>query len=157
MAFIFSTGAVIRMMAAQKDDPLVTWIEDEGVRPFIAPTTMALLRYELRLPDRIPPAQLAVFEKRYNRLARDLRAERSEQVSSAIFDQKSAEILSDILMIDAGRETLSDMDLVPAAIAIQHNLELVITDTIPDWQALADAIAPELGRLALKIYPPEAA
>lgn len=157
MAFILSTGAVLRLLSARRDDPLVRWIEEDRVRPFIAATTMAAVRHEIRTTNRISHDQRTVLEKRYNRLVRDLDANRREQVTSAVFDLKSAEILSDILPIDAGRDALSDMDLVPAAIAMQHNLELVVTDDIEAWAALSAAIAPELGRLPLKTYPTEVA
>lgn len=157
MAFIFSTGAVLRLLAAQHKDPLVRWIEDNGVRPFIAATTMATARHEIRTTNRIEPHQRNVLERRYDQLIRDLNTESRAQVQSAVFDLKSAEILSDILPIEASRDTLSDMDLVPAAIAMQHNLDLVVTDDVTAWEALSAAIAPELGRLSLKSYPLEAA
>lgn len=157
MAFILSPGAVLRLLFARRDDPLVRWIEEDRVRPFIAATTMATVRHEIRTTDRVSHDQRSVLEKRYARLVRDLDADRREQVTSATFDLKSAEILSDILPIEAGREVLSDMDLVPAAIAMQHNLELVVTDNVEAWQALSMAIAPELGRLSLKDYPTGAA
>jgi predicted nucleic acid-binding protein len=157
MAFIFSTGAVLRMLSAQHDDHLVQWLEEDRVRPFIAATTMATARHEIRTTDRVSHDQRSVLEKRYEQLVRDLNADRREQVTSAIFDLKAAEILADVLPIDAGRASLSDMDLVPAAIAMQHNLELVVTDDIDAWEALSKAIPPELGRLMLKTYPPRVA
>lgn len=157
MAFILSTGAVLRLLSAQRDDPLVRWVEEDRVRPFIAATTMASVRHEIRTTDRVSHDQRTVLEARYERLVRDLNADRREQVTSAVFDLKSAAILSDILPIDAGRDALSDMDLAPAAIAMQHNLELVVTDDIAAWEALSMAIKPELGRLSLKVYPLEGA
>ncbi|WP_209427972.1 hypothetical protein [Pararhodobacter sp. SW119] len=80
-------------------------------------------------------------------------ADRPERVTSAVFDLNAAEILADLLPLPAGRETLSDMDLIPAAIAIQHNLELVVCDHHAWWHDLSQALAPEIGRLELKIFP----
>ncbi|WP_209427995.1 hypothetical protein [Pararhodobacter sp. SW119] len=153
MAFILSTGAVLHLLSAQGDDPIVRWIEEDRVRPFIAASTMATVRHIIRTTDRVSHEQRTVLERRYQRLVRDLDADRREQVTSAVFDLKSAEILSDILPLDAGREVLSDMDLMPAAVAMQHNLELVVTEEIDAWRALSAAIAEELGRLTLKTFP----
>lgn len=153
MAFILSTGAVLRMLSADPDDPLVAWIERERVRPFLAITTMASVRHEIRTSDALSPAEQAVMERRYDRVARDIRGGRREQVTAAVFDMNSAEILSDLLLVPAVRDILSDMDLVPAAIAMQHNYQLVITDEIEAWQALSAGIAPDIGRLDLLPHP----
>jgi predicted nucleic acid-binding protein len=156
MAFAFSTGAVIRLLSAQVDDELVIWVEGDSIRPFITASTMAAVRFSIRTTDRVSHDQRALLERRYDRLARDLNADRREQVAFALFDLKAAEILSDILVFDAGRDALSDMDLLPAAVAIQHNLELVVTDDIIAWESLANAIPAELGRLVLKIFESKA-
>lgn len=154
MAYIFSTGAVLRLLALRRDDPLVRWIEEERIRPFIALTTMASVRHEILTTDRVSADQRSILQKRCTALARDLTNGNRQEVTAAIFDMKSAEILADILPIDAGRDMLSDLDLVPAAIAIQHNLELVVADGIEAWTDLSAAIAPEHGRLTLRIHPP---
>ena len=84
-------------------------------------------------------------EKRCDRVVRDISGGRCKQVTAAVFDMKSAELLFG----PAGRNVLSAMDLVPAATAIQHNYQLVITDKIEACQARSASIAPRPGRLDL--------
>lgn len=150
MAFILSTEALLRLLSARSDDPVVAWLEGNRIRPFIAATTMALARYAILGADAVGSRERGVFLRRLERVDHDLRTGRSEQVSLAVFDLKAAEILSDLLAVEPGREDLSDLDLVPAAIAVQHNLELVATEEVESWASFSAAIPPEIGRLSLR-------
>ncbi|MBM3603552.1 MAG: type II toxin-antitoxin system VapC family toxin [Alphaproteobacteria bacterium] len=157
MAFILSAGATLRLLAARTDDPFVQWIEYDQVRPFIGVATMAIVRHAILTTDTVQAEYRRVFERRYQALARDLDANQRKQVIPAIFDLKSAEILSDILSISSDGGMLSDIDLMPAAVAMQHNFELVVTEHTDAWGAFASAISPVLGRLFLKPFPDEVA
>lgn len=137
------------MLSADLGDPLVGWIERERIRPFLALTTMASVRHEIRTSEVLSPTHRTVLEARYERVARDIKGGRRDQVTAAVFDMKSAEILSEILPIPVGADALSDMDLVPAALAIQHNYQLVVTDDLEVWADLAAEIPAEIGHLDL--------
>jgi hypothetical protein len=150
MTAIFSTGAVLRLLSARRDDPLVAWVERTEVRPFISATTMALVRQAILASDAISPGDRGLFLKRYEHMDHGLRTGRSRQVTLALLDMKGAEILSDLLAIDAGREALSDLELVPAAIAVQHNLDLIVMGEVDAWRDLAAAVQPETGRLKIR-------
>lgn len=154
MSFILTVDAALRVMAAQQDDPLVAWLEADEIKPFIDWATMASVRFEIRTNPAIAPDQKSSLERRYQKLQRDLTRRKQHQISSIGLDSTSAGILSDLLSIDAGmnQHVLSDIDLVPAAIAIQHNLQLVVTNYVQAWQELSGAIPKPSGRLLLNIF-----
>ncbi|WP_147373643.1 type II toxin-antitoxin system VapC family toxin [Hephaestia caeni] len=142
------------MLAANPLDPLTKWIEEERVRPLIAITTMAQALDAIRMDPTVDPADRKTLERRYDDLARELRIDKRESVLTAEFDLKSAEILADLLSVGAAEEEIGEMDLVAAAIAVQHNMDLVVVENSAAWEAFAAAIPPESGRLSLRVISP---
>jgi predicted nucleic acid-binding protein len=149
MAYIVTHGAALRLIIANRRDPLTQWIEKNEIRPFITETTMALTRHSILQNDVFDAGQRQAALERYDRMVADLNGDRRRSVVAAVFDLNSAEILSQIISIRGEAVLLSDMDLMPAAIAIQHNLELVVCEDLEEWRSLTRSIPPVLGTLSL--------
>ena len=151
MGYILTAGAVMRMLSVKRADPLVAWIAENRIRPYLFPQTLALTLFSIRVNTTAPAADRRILEERYKRLVQSMDEPRSASATRADFDFKSAEILSDLLSI--GDIDLGEIDLCAAAVAMQHNLDLVVTDDINEWIRLAGLIDPVLGRLSLCRFP----
>lgn len=157
MAYILDTGAVLRLLALRGGDDFLRWIEQAGVRPFIAPVTMAAARDSYQGSPDLTAAQRATYEQRFAALLRDLGQGTEESVIAAELDFNGSRILSEIMAVVAehGLDVLP-FDLIPAAIAIQHNDVLVAADDGGAMQRLAAALPPETGHLTVAPYGPQA-
>jgi len=153
MSFILTSGAVLRLLAANRSDPITEWIEKDRIRPYIATATMAQALDSIRMSGAVKVAERKTFERRYQGLVLDLQSDSRKSVLSAVFDYKSCEILADLLGVEVSVDEIGEMDLIPAAIAIQHNLELVVTQNVEAWKRFAAALPAETGRLALHTFP----
>lgn len=156
MSFILTPAALLRLLRADPADLFTQWIEQAQVRPFITATTLAQALHDIRTSKDIPANVRTTYERRHAALAQLLRPAsvgraRPASVLLADFDLAAADILADLLSVDSAADEISDIDLVPAVIAVQHNLRLVITEHIAAWQELAGAIPPESGKLHLHI------
>ncbi|RWR09186.1 hypothetical protein D2T29_21040 [Sinirhodobacter populi] len=155
MAYILDTGAVLRLLALRDGDELLEWIEAGAIRPLIAPVTMGSARESFQSAGSLSPAQRATYEQRFDILLRDLSRGEENSVIATDLDYNGARILSDILLVaTADGIEVNTLDLVPAAIAIQHNHEIVALDDDGQMALLAAALPPEIGRLILRTFEP---
>lgn len=155
MAYILDTGAVLRLLALRDGDALLHWIESEAIRPLIAPVTMGSARESFQSEPALTPAQRATYEQRFDILLRDLSRGEENSVIAVDLDFNGARILADILAVAADQDIgLSPFDLVPAAIAIQHNHEIVVADDDGQMALLAKVLPPEIGRLLVRAFGP---
>lgn len=153
MAYILDTGAVLRLLALRHGDDFLHWIEEAGVRPFIASITMAAARDSYQGSPDLTAAQRGTFELRFAALLRDLSNGTEESVIATDLGFNGARILSEIMAVVAEQGIdVAPFDLIPAAIAIQHNDVLVAADDEGSMQRLAAALPPEAGHLTVMAY-----
>ena len=99
MAYVLDTGAVLRLLALRRGDEFLRWIEQAGVRPFIAPVTMAAARDSYQGSPDLTAAQRATYEQRFAALLRDLGQGTEESVIAAELDFNGSRILSEIMAV----------------------------------------------------------
>lgn len=157
MAYILDTGAVLRLLALRDDDEMLAWIETEAIRPMIAPTTMAAARESFQGEPSLTAMQRNTYEQRFNVLLRDLVLQEESSVIAADLDFNGSRILSDLLTVATTTGIdLHPFDLLPAAIAIQHNDEVVVADDGGLMARLARELPPESGHLVVRAFGPAA-
>ncbi len=154
MAYILDAGTALRVIAAAPEDALVRWIEQDRIRPFIDAVTMSLALDTIRKSTDLSATGRTILLRRYDALSQALDAGETTSVGLAAFDLRSAEILADLLGLEDAGDSLNALDLVPAAIAIQNNYELVAADNAEDYRLLAATLPNEVGRLRLTSFDP---
>lgn len=152
MPYIVTSEAALRIIAANAGDPIKQWLEAEKIRPFIATPTLALLRYRIAAGDGLNAAQRVTYARRYEILLGQLKRNNGKgSVVSAEFDHKSADILHELMLHDVA---LSDLEMLPAAIAIQRNLELIVASETDIWRDLEARLRGADETLSLKVFEP---
>lgn len=162
MSFILDAGSVLRVLAADPSDPFTQWIESNRICPAVANVTMAQALDTIRMDQNIEAADRRWLEKRYEALCRDLRNTSREAILTAEFDLKAADIFADLLSVEVAADHIGEIQLIPAAIAIQHNLSFVVSNNDRDtwdefhnaWTDFSGAIPPEVGALTLTPFQP---
>lgn len=156
MAYVLDTGAVLRLLALREGDNFLHWIETEAIRPLIAPVTMGAARESFQSAQALSSAQRAVYEQRFDIILRDLNRQEESSVIATDLDFNGSRILSDILAVvtEHGID-LNLFDLIPAAIAIQHNHEIVAADEDGQMARLAATLPPEFGLLTVSSFGPQ--
>lgn len=154
MAFILTAAATMRTIEAREGDPLSEWLREEHIRPMIATVTLAQVLNGILGDTRLNGPQRSAYQRLLNEIMGDIEGGTERIALGAFFDFPSARILADILGIEAGSDRLGELDLVPAAIAIQRNSELVVAADLEAWRAFANAINPVTGRLLLREFEP---
>lgn len=154
MSCILTSGAILRLLSADPADSFTQWIEASQIRPYVAALTMAQVLDTIRMDEEVTKGDRTIFERRYEHLVIDLQADKRRSILSATFDLKSAAILADLIGITTADDVITDMDLVPAAIALQHSLDLVTVSNAKAWEDINAAIQRNsIGRLTLRPFP----
>lgn len=149
MAYILDSGATLRLLAADPADPFVRWIEAKGIRPYIDGTVLAQTRLAIRTAPRADATTRAGYERRLESLMEALRSGREPRAAFfAPFSLGASEILADLLGLVPITQ-LGPLDIVPAAIAVERSFALVAAEDAAAYQAVAEALPPELGVLRI--------
>lgn len=155
MGYILESGALLRVVGAQQGDPLVGWLEEGSIAPFVCLETAAQAFDAIQNDQVRTPALRAALTRRLEDLVATLTDETDRSVTSIGMDAGSVRILGEILGVQEEQERLGELDLVPAALAIQHNLELVVSENAAAWKRFSRALPGPLGRLQLRSFPVE--
>lgn len=153
---------MLRLIKADPKDPFTQWIETNRICPCVATVTMARALDTIRMHQNVEAAHRQLYEKRYSALCRDLRNTSREAILTADFDLKAAEIFADLLSVDVASDDIGEIELIPAAIAVQHNLSFVVSNNdretwyefVNAWTDFSSAIPPEMGVLSLTPFQP---
>jgi hypothetical protein len=151
---------VLRLIEANPKDPFTIWIEQNSICPCVANATMAQALKTIRTHPNVEPGHRHLYEKRYDSLCQDLRNSSREAILTADFDLKSAAIFADLLSF--ADSYFGEIELIPAAIAVQHNINVVISNNdgekwdefLTAWKGLSASIPPEMGALSLSPFKP---
>lgn len=154
MAYILTSWAASRVLSGHPDDELTQWVTKEKVRPMIAIATMGSVLHGIATDTRYSANQRSRMSLVAQEALRDIHEDTGDRLLRAEFDIRAAEILAEILNIEEGQDVLSELDLIPAAIAIQHNHTLIVGHEIEAWENFAGEIAPETGSLTLMTFAP---
>lgn len=151
MGYILTADALVQVLRAQAEEPVVRWLEDEEISPFVDWFTMAVASAEIR-DSKLDDDRKDELKKSYAVMVRRLNEKNPIGVSRANMSSGSAERLSRLMVIAATETTdLSDADLVPAAIAMEYSLTLVVTRHAAQWKNLQKAIAEKPGTAKLNL------
>lgn len=154
MGYILSADALVQVLRAQAEERVVRWLEKEKISPFVDWFTMAVASAEIRDSELDDDAK-DELKKSYAAMVRKLNAKNPIGVSLANMNSGAAERLSRLMVIAARHTTdLSDADLVPAAIAMEHGLTLVVARNKRQWENLMSAIDEKLGMPKLHLQSP---
>lgn len=154
MGYILSADALVQVLRAQAEERVVRWLEKEKISPFVDWFTMAVASAEIRDSELDDDAK-DELKKSYAAMVRKLNAKNPIGVSLANMNSGAAERLSRLMVIAATHtHDLSDADLVPAAIAMEHGLTLVVTRHAKQWENLMRAIAGKPGMPKLHLTSP---
>lgn len=154
MGYILDASALLRVIVAKTEDPLVIWLEAEQIVPFAVMTTAAQAYSSIQTGD-LKPEQRTALRKRLDMLVEELGEDSSQAVSALDSDAGTVRILGEMLPIDAGAE-FGDFDLIPAALAMQHNLEFVVAERTEAWAAMTAEIPEEIGTLTIRSFEEQA-
>lgn len=152
MSFILTSGALLRILVAHKADPISRWLATEEIRPFVAFQTMAQALFAVLNNGEISLTQRLVYTRRYEEIEIGIRSGSAGTVKEVGFDLTTAQILSDLMSVDVAKDKISELDLVPAAIALQHNYTLIVGSELQAWYDFGKAIPKEIGRLNLRSF-----
>ena len=155
MGYVLESGALLRVVGARPDDPLVRWLEGDGVAPFATLVTAAQAFDAIGNDAERTPAQRAALTERLEALVAALEDAEHPSATAIAMDRGTVRILGDLLGVQEEQEHLGELDLLPAALAVQHNLELVVSENAASWERFADALPEALGRLRLRPFPIE--
>ena len=136
MAWIFTSAALGRLLAHRDDDPLVRWFDQQRMLPVITPVALADLRRAVRHERSYNDSERLGMVLALAALAHDLDADTYQHAVRRYPDSEAVDILSQLLDVPAG-EAIGEIDMISAALAIRHEMHLVVTDKIEHWNALA--------------------
>lgn len=126
------------------------WLSVEGVIPFVCPVSFAPVRRAIFAAD-IPSAQRSSLEENLRCVVEEIRLTEPRSVKEAPYQIFMTNTLSSLIGIDVSRADISELDLIPAAIAIHGEMRLVVTRRFDAWIDFAEAAEKTAGHLALQI------
>lgn len=150
MSYIVDRDAFTRIVAANESDPFVVWLEEEQIRPFADPFTIALTLRDVREDEDLDTTTRKAFEKRIDTIIKLISARNpASPVNLADADGYVSEVLADLLGLEGKGEDLSEVELIPAALAVERNFKLLAGEGVGQYKEVSDALPGDLGRLSV--------
>lgn len=148
MGYILTWEATLDMLSMPP--AFDRWLSVEGIIPFLCPVSLAPVRRAIFAAN-IPSAQRSLLEQNLRCVVEEIRLAEPHSVKEAPYQIFMTSTLSSLIGIDVRRPDISELDLMPAAIAIHGEMRLIVTRRFDAWIDFADAAAKTTGRLELQI------